>query len=103
MVFVFVGREFFVGLSSRTNIAGVRALAAAFPGYPCTPVKVFSLPYSLVSQYTVLIILFIFWLPKLFYVQISGALHLKGLMTMAGPDMICASKTKECEEVLKVS
>jgi hypothetical protein len=34
------GREFFVGLSEWTNEAGARAVAAAFPDFPCTPVKV---------------------------------------------------------------
>lgn len=28
---------------------------------------------------------------------------MKNLVTMAGPDIICASKTKDSEEVLKVS
>lgn len=37
---VFPGREFFVGLSEWTNEAGARAVAAAFPEFPCTPVKV---------------------------------------------------------------
>jgi len=68
---LFTGREFFVGLSTRTNIAGARGLAAAFPEYPCTPVKV------------------------------SGDLHLKSLVTMAGPDIILVSKTKNAEDVLK--
>jgi hypothetical protein len=36
----FPGREFFVGLSEWTNEAGARAVAAAFPDFPCTPVKV---------------------------------------------------------------
>ena len=35
---LFTGREFFVGLSMRTNRAGAAALAAAFPGLPVTPV-----------------------------------------------------------------
>lgn len=35
-----LGKEFFVGLSEWTNEAGARAVAAAFPEYPCTPVKV---------------------------------------------------------------
>jgi hypothetical protein len=35
-----LGREFFVGLSEWTNEAGARAVAAAFPDFPCTPVKV---------------------------------------------------------------
>lgn len=34
------GKEFFVGISERTNLSGARAVAAAFPEYPCTPVKV---------------------------------------------------------------
>nr|CAD7398241.1 unnamed protein product [Timema cristinae] len=37
---LFTGREFFVGLSEWTNEAGARAVAAAFPEFPCTPVKV---------------------------------------------------------------
>lgn len=37
---MFLGREFFVGLSEWTNEAGARAVAAAFPDFPCTPVKV---------------------------------------------------------------
>nr|CAD7256703.1 unnamed protein product [Timema shepardi] len=36
---LFTGREFFVGLSEWTNEAGARAVAAAFPEFPCTPVK----------------------------------------------------------------
>ena len=39
----FLGKEFFVGLSERTNIGGARAVAAAFPEFPCTPVKVLAL------------------------------------------------------------
>ena len=35
-----LGKEFFVGISERTNLGGARAVAAAFPEYPCTPVKV---------------------------------------------------------------
>jgi hypothetical protein len=40
---VFSGKEFFVGISERTNLGGARAVAAAFPEYPCTPVKVLSI------------------------------------------------------------
>lgn len=35
---LFTGREFFVGLSERTNEAGALALAKAFPEFPCTPI-----------------------------------------------------------------
>lgn len=38
--FFITGREFFVGLSKWTNEAGARAVAAAFPEYPCVPIKV---------------------------------------------------------------
>ena len=35
---LFTGREFFVGLSSRTNKAGFETIAKAFPDYPVTSV-----------------------------------------------------------------
>jgi N-dimethylarginine dimethylaminohydrolase len=34
------GREFFVGLSKRTNIVGAKAVATAFPDYPVALIKV---------------------------------------------------------------
>lgn len=34
------GKEFFVGLSQWTNESGAKAVAAAFPEYPCVPIKV---------------------------------------------------------------
>ena len=34
--------------------------------------------------------------------QVNGGLHLKSLVTMAGPDLILVSRTKEAEETLKV-
>ncbi|XP_020285159.1 N(G),N(G)-dimethylarginine dimethylaminohydrolase 1 isoform X2 [Pseudomyrmex gracilis] len=68
---LFTGREFFVGLSHFTNEAGARAVAAAFPEYPCVPIKV---PVNT---------------------------RLKSLVTMAGPDIICVGAGKESQEVLK--
>ncbi|XP_018008929.1 N(G),N(G)-dimethylarginine dimethylaminohydrolase 1 [Hyalella azteca] len=68
---LFTGREFFVGLSERSSRSGAVALANAFPEFPCSPVKV------------------------------DGALHLKSLLTMAGPDVICVAKDKHAQEVLK--
>lgn len=68
---LFTGREFFVGISDHTNEAGARAVAAAFPEFPCTPVKV------------------------------SGNSHLKSLVSMAGPELICVSSGKNSQEVLK--
>jgi dimethylargininase len=69
---LFTGREFFVGLSQRTNEAGARAVAAAFPEFPVTPIRV---PNRL--------------------------LHLKACLSMAGPDIICISSTPEAQEMLK--
>ena len=36
----FLGREFFVGISSFTNEEGASEVAMAFPEYPVTPIKV---------------------------------------------------------------
>jgi len=58
---IFTGKEILVGLSSRTNQAGVDAVAEAFPGFSVTGIPV------------------------------SGPLHLKTLVTMCGPETLCAS------------
>ncbi|XP_054274918.1 N(G),N(G)-dimethylarginine dimethylaminohydrolase 1-like [Macrosteles quadrilineatus] len=68
---LFTGREFFVGLSKWTNEAGAKAVAAAFPEYPCTPIKV------------------------------GDTQHLKYMVSMAGPDVFCISMSKSSQEVLK--
>ncbi|XP_065573231.1 N(G),N(G)-dimethylarginine dimethylaminohydrolase 1-like [Artemia franciscana] len=68
---LFTGREFFVGLTERTNVLGALAVANAFPEYPCTPVK------------------------------LKGALHLKSLVTMAGIDVLCTSIDQDAQEVIK--
>ncbi|KAK9877908.1 hypothetical protein WA026_020132 [Henosepilachna vigintioctopunctata] len=68
---LFTGKEFFVGISQWTNEAGARAVAASFPEYPCTPIKV------------------------------PSSKHLKAFVTMAGPDLLCVSTGKESQEVLK--
>ncbi|XP_011497158.1 PREDICTED: N(G),N(G)-dimethylarginine dimethylaminohydrolase 1 [Ceratosolen solmsi marchali] len=68
---LFTGREFFIGLSRFTNEAGARAVAAAFPEYPCVPIKV------------------------------AESKRLKALVTMAGSEVICVGAGKESQEVLK--
>lgn len=40
LLHVIAGKEFFVGISERTNLGGARAVAAAFPEFPCTPIRV---------------------------------------------------------------
>lgn len=37
---LFTGKEFFVGISEFTNESGARAVANAFPEFPCVPIKV---------------------------------------------------------------
>ncbi|KAF2900504.1 hypothetical protein ILUMI_05684 [Ignelater luminosus] len=68
---LFTGKEFFVGLSEWTNEAGAQAVAASFPEYPCTPIKV------------------------------SEKKHLKSLVTIGGPDLLCVGSGKEAQDVLK--
>lgn len=70
---LWTGREIFVGLSNETNEAGARAVAAAFPEYSVTPVKV---P------------------PK-------ENLRLKSYVSMAGPDIICVNRSQEAQLMLK--
>ena len=60
---LFTGREFFVGLTSRTNNAGVESLKKAFPSYPVSAVNV-----------------------------VEG-LHLKSMMSMAGPNLIAIGES----------
>lgn len=70
---LWTGREIFVGLSNETNESGARAVAAAFPEYSVTPVKV---P------------------PK-------DNLRLKSYVTMAGPDILCINKLPEAQAMLR--
>lgn len=70
---LWTGREIFVGLSNETNEAGARAVAAAFPEYSVTPVKV---P------------------PK-------DNLRLKSYITMAGPDIVCVNRSQEAQSMLR--
>lgn len=70
---LWTGREIFVGLSQETNEAGARAVAAAFPEYSVTPVKV----------------------------PTKKNLRLKSYVTMAGPDVICINRSKEAEIILR--
>lgn len=68
---LFTGKEFFVGLSPWTNEAGAKAVAAAFPEYPCVPIKV------------------------------TEQRHLKYYISMAGPDLLSVSSAKESQEILR--
>ncbi|XP_031561025.1 N(G),N(G)-dimethylarginine dimethylaminohydrolase 1-like [Actinia tenebrosa] len=61
---LFTGREFFVGVSTRSNMEGVAELAKAFPEYPVNSIKVVE------------------------------HLHLKSMMTMGGPDVIFVGASK---------
>lgn len=70
---LWTGREIFVGLSNETNESGARAVAAAFPEYSVTPIKV---P------------------PK-------DNLRLKSFVTMAGPDILCINRSPEAQAMLR--
>ncbi|XP_034839347.1 N(G),N(G)-dimethylarginine dimethylaminohydrolase 1 [Maniola hyperantus] len=69
---LFTGREFFVGISETTNEAGASAVAETFPEFPCTPIKV-----------------------------AKGVRHLKRYISVAGPDVLCVSASKEAKEMLR--
>ena len=69
---LFTGREFFVGLSKRTNIIGAKALAAAFPDIPVASIK------------------------------LKRGAHLKAYVSMAGPDILAFGKSETAQEILKV-
>lgn len=68
---LFTGREFFAGISPRTNEAGVKALATAFPEYSVTAIEV------------------------------SHEIHLKTSLSMAGPNLICAGASKGVQDLIK--
>lgn len=53
------------------DIYSAKAVAAAFPEYPCVPIKV------------------------------TEQQHLKYFVSMAGPDLLCVSSAKESQEVLR--
>lgn len=69
---LFTGREFFIGISRRTNESGAKAVADAFPEFPVTPIPI---PGKI--------------------------LHLKSCMSMAGPGIIAVSQSPECQEIVK--
>ncbi|XP_078686212.1 N(G),N(G)-dimethylarginine dimethylaminohydrolase 1-like [Branchiostoma floridae x Branchiostoma belcheri] len=64
---LFTGKEFFVGLSNRTNEAGARILAETFPDYSVTTVP------------------------------IARGLHLKCFCTMAAPDVMAVGEGPEAQ------
>lgn len=64
---LFTGKEFFVGLSKRTNQAGVDSVAETFPSYPVVGITV------------------------------PNHLHLKSMMTMAGHDIIAIGGSDEAQ------
>jgi len=68
---LFTGKEFFVGISSRTNEAGARALAAAFPEYVVSPVIV------------------------------RGPHQLRNFISMGGPSIIIAGNSEYAKEALR--
>ncbi|KAL7859070.1 hypothetical protein SRHO_G00142170 [Serrasalmus rhombeus] len=70
---LFTGREFFVGLSKRTNRRGAEILADAFKDYAVSTVPVL------------------------------GSLHLKSFCSMAGPGLIAIGSSEAAQKALKVN
>ncbi|XP_053893378.1 N(G),N(G)-dimethylarginine dimethylaminohydrolase 1 isoform X2 [Malaclemys terrapin pileata] len=68
---LFTGREFFVGLSRRTNQRGAEILADTFKDYAVSTVPVY------------------------------GTLHLKSFCSMAGPNLIAIGSTEAAQKALK--
>ncbi|XP_067301515.1 N(G),N(G)-dimethylarginine dimethylaminohydrolase 1 isoform X2 [Pseudorasbora parva] len=69
---LFTGREFFVGLSKRTNQRGAEILADTFKDYAVSTVPV------------------------------QGCLHLKSFCSMAGPDLIVIGSSEAAQKALKI-
>ncbi|XP_048831907.1 N(G),N(G)-dimethylarginine dimethylaminohydrolase 1-like isoform X2 [Brienomyrus brachyistius] len=69
---LFTGREFFVGLSKRTNQRGAEILAWAFKDFPVSTLPVFE------------------------------GLHLKSFCSMAGPDLIAFGSSEPAQKTLKI-
>ncbi|KAB1268191.1 N-dimethylarginine dimethylaminohydrolase 1, partial [Camelus dromedarius] len=70
---LFTGREFFVGLSKRTNQRGAEILADTFKDYAVSMVPV------------------------------ADALHLKSFCSMAGPNLIAIGSSEAAQKALKVN
>ncbi|CAN0350470.1 unnamed protein product [Lampetra planeri] len=68
---LFTGREFFVGLSKRTNQRGAEILADTFRDYAVSTVPV------------------------------SGALHLKSFCSMGGPDLLVIGSSENAQRALR--
>ena len=71
---LYTGREIFVGVSQRTNLAGALAVASAFPEFSVTPINI---PNKVQT--------------------------LKTCISMAGPDIMAVSDSCESKEILRVS
>jgi len=71
---VIVGREIFVGLSSRTNMLGAQSVGKAFPEYPTTIVHVN-----------------------------SPAIHLKDYISMVGPEVMAVGGSPSAQKTFTVS
>ncbi|XP_019692912.1 N(G),N(G)-dimethylarginine dimethylaminohydrolase 1 isoform X3 [Prionailurus viverrinus] len=69
---LFTGREFFVGLSKRTNQRGAEILADTFKDYAVSTVPV------------------------------ADALHLKSFCSMAGPNLIAIGSSESAQKALKI-
>jgi dimethylargininase len=96
---LYTGREFFVGLSARTNAAGAAALGAAFPGLRVTPVPLVALAAS-VERAQAARLAHPTARKQLSAQRAAAApLHLKSLVSIVGADTLAVADTPLGNEV----
>ncbi len=69
---LFTGKEFFVGLSRRTNEEGLEAFKKVFPDYPVHGIEI-----------------------------LEGSLHIKSVMTLVGDNVIAVGNSKAAQHALQ--
>lgn len=93
---LWTGREFFCGLSRRTNALGVEALRGAFPGARVTPVPLQALARASARQATARLAhptAAATALPEDTPTPTAAALHLKSIASRVGPTTLAVADT----------
>ena len=90
---LFTGREFFVGLSKRTNISGAKMVASTFPEYPVSIIKVPQLNNCELNNMIL----------KSVYKKLKkGSNHLKAYISVAGPDLLTTGTSEVAKDIIRV-
>lgn len=96
---LYTGREFFVGLSSRTNAAGAAALGAAFPGLRVTAVPLIALAASVDRAQSARLAHATARKQRDQQRSNASPLHLKSLVSVVGADTLAVADTPLGNEV----